>query len=104
MFRLYFLLIIVLPWTALAQSPKEVPAAVMEKIYNEVKTPYKYGLVIAPADDSKKIDCPSVFRKGKNWYMTYIEFDGRGYETWLATSTNLLDWKTLGRILSFSDT
>lgn len=87
----------------LAQA-KEVPQQVMQKIYEEIKTPYKYGLVIAPADDSKKIDCPSVFRKGKNWYMTYIVFDGRGYETWLAKSKNLLDWKTLGRIMSFSDT
>ncbi|MEO8405653.1 MAG: glycosylase, partial [Chitinophagaceae bacterium] len=58
---------------------------------------------VIPTDDSKKIDCPSVFRKGNNWYMTYIQFDGRGYETWLATSKDLLHWKTTGRILSFSD-
>ncbi|HEV8282913.1 MAG TPA: glycosylase [Chitinophagaceae bacterium] len=75
----------------------------MRDIYNEVKTPYKYGLVITPADSSKKIDCPSVFRKGKDWYMTYIVFDGRGYETWLAKSKDLLTWKSLGRIMSFSD-
>lgn len=81
-----------------------VPDTVMNRIYNEIKTPYKYGLVMAPADDSKKIDCPSVFRKGKKWYMTYIVFNGRGYETWLAASRDLLQWKTLGRILSFSDT
>ncbi len=85
-------------------QPKEVPQNVMQGIYEETKTPYKYGLVIAPANDSKKIDCPSVFRKGKDWYMTYIVFDGRGYETWLAKSKNLLEWKTLGRIMSFSDT
>jgi hypothetical protein len=36
--------------------------------------------------------------------MTYIVFDGRGYETWIAKSTNLLEWKTLGKIMSFSDT
>jgi hypothetical protein len=36
--------------------------------------------------------------------MTYIIFDGKGYETWLATSTNLLNWETQGKILSFSDT
>lgn len=83
---------------------KEVPQKVMQKIYDEIKTPYKYGLIITPPDNSKKIDCPSVFRKGKDWYMTYIVFDGRGYETWLAKSKNLLDWKTLGRIMSFSDT
>jgi predicted GH43/DUF377 family glycosyl hydrolase len=83
---------------------KEVPQSVMQQIYDEVKTPYKYGLVITPENDTKKIDCPSVFRKGKNWYITYILFDGRGYETWLAKSKNLLDWKTIGRVMSFSDT
>ena len=83
---------------------KEVPQQVMQQIYEQVKTPFKYGLVVAPETESRKIDCPSVFRKGKDWYMTYILFDGRGYETWLAKSNNLLEWKTLGRILSFRDT
>jgi len=83
---------------------KEVPQPVMQQIYEQVKTPYKYGLVVVPADAGKKIDCPSVFRKGNSWYMTYIQFDGRGYETWLAKSNDLLQWKTLGKILSFGDT
>ena len=61
-------------------------------------------MIVTPDVNTKKIDCPSVFRKGKNWYMTYILFDGRGYETWLAKSKNLLDWKTLGKIMSFGDT
>ncbi len=87
-----------------AYAQKEVPQSVMQQIYEEVKTPYKYGMVITPADSTKKIDCPSVFRKGKNWYMTYIQFTGRGYETWLAKSKNLLKWQTLGRIMSFGDT
>lgn len=88
----------------LQAQQKEVPQTVMQQIYDEVKTPYKYGLVVTPYSESKKIDCPSVFRKGNNWYMTYIQFDGRGYETWLAKSKDLLQWKTLGKILTFSDT
>lgn len=87
-----------------AAQRKEVPQQVMRQVYEEIKTPYKYGLVLVSENDSKKIDCPSVFRKGRNWYMTYIVFDGRGYETWLAKSKNLLQWKTLGRIMGFSDT
>jgi predicted GH43/DUF377 family glycosyl hydrolase len=82
----------------------QVPQTVMQQIYDEVKTPYKYGLVIIPESNSKKIDCPSVFRKGNCWYMTYIQFDDRGYETWLAKSKDLLQWKTVGKVLSFSDT
>ena len=79
-----------------------VPQPVMEKIYNEVKTPYKYGLVLVPAHDWLKIDCPTVFRKGKDWYMTYIQFDGRGYQTWLAKSNDLLNWQPTGKVLPFS--
>jgi alpha-L-rhamnosidase len=80
-----------------------VSDTVMQKIYEEIKTPYKYGLVIVPEDSTKKTDCPTVFRKEGKWYMTYIVFDGQGYETWLAQSNDLLKWKTLGRIMSFTD-
>jgi len=61
-------------------------------------------MVLVPEDDSKKIDCPTVFKKGKSWYMSYLVFNGRGYETWLSKSSDLLNWKTLGRLMSFSDT
>ncbi|MBS1501101.1 MAG: glycosylase [Bacteroidetes bacterium] len=88
-----------------AQSQvNRVSDKIMNDIYEQVKTPYKYGLVIAPSDNSKKADCPTVFRKGSNWFMTYIIYNGRGYETWLAKSADLLHWETQGRILSFSDT
>lgn len=84
------------------KDKKVVPQPVMEQVYNEVKTPYKYGLVVVPPNDAKKLDCPTVFRKRGDWYMTYIQFDGRGYETWLAKSGDLLAWQTLGPLLSFS--
>lgn len=82
---------------------REVSREIMNRVYEEIRTPYKYGLVLVPPDDSRKVDCPGVFRKGGRWYMTYLVFDGRGYETWLAASRNLLEWTTLGRLLSFSD-
>jgi predicted GH43/DUF377 family glycosyl hydrolase len=88
--------------SAKAQTKNEVSASQMEKIYQEVKTPYKYGLVMVP-DTEHKMDCPTVFRKGKDWYMTYLVFGGRGYETWLAKSSNLLNWQNMGKIMSFSD-
>jgi len=83
-----------------ALNAQPVSLEKMQSIYAEIKTPHKYGLVIVPQDNSKKIDCPTVFRRGNHWYMTYIQFDGRGYETWLAKSADLLNWQTLGRILS----
>ncbi len=81
----------------------------MQHIFDEVKTPYKYGIVVAPTDNYHKIDCPTVFQENGKWYMTYVVYngkdgtDGRGYETWLAESNDLLSWKTLGRLLSYQD-
>ena len=101
--RIY--LLVVGFWLSLsvnAQKGNTVPPEKMQSIYEEVKTPYKYGLVIVPKNDSQKIDCPTVFRKGKMWYMSYIMFDGKGYETWLAKSKDLLNWETMGKLLSFS--
>ena len=86
-----------------------IPQTTMQRIYQEVRTPYKYGLVVAPKDNYHKIDCPTVFRVGNQWLMTYVVYngkdglDGRGYETWLATSDDLLHWQTQGRILSYKD-
>ena len=71
--------------------------------YDEVKTPYKYGLIMVPEHDSLKMDCPTVFRKDGKWYMAYFVFDGRGYETWLAQSDDLLNWEKMGKIMAFSD-
>ncbi len=47
------------------------------------------------------IDSPTIFRKNDTWYMTYIVFDGQGYETWLAESDDLLHWGPKGKLLSF---
>ncbi len=80
---------------------KVVDPASMERIYNEVKTPFKYGIVLR-GEEGKKVDCPSVFRYDGKWYMMYIIFDGDGYETALAESDDLLHWKTLGKILTFT--
>jgi hypothetical protein len=80
-----------------------VPVELMEKIYSEIQTPFKYGVVFKHADTTKMIDSPTIFRENDVWYMTYIVFDGQGYETWLAESDNLLQWESKGRILSFTE-
>ena len=78
-------------------SKINVPQNEMVEIYNTIKTPYKYGVVFRHHDSTKKVDCPTIFRKDNVWYMTYIVFDGQGYETWLAESNNLLEWKSKGK-------
>ncbi len=87
-------------------SAQTVPQERMQEIYEASLTPYKYGLVVAPADNYHKYDCPTVFREGGRWYMTFVCYDGkdgtdgRGYETWLAQSDDLLHWEILGKSLS----
>ena len=42
-------------------APGPVPdSVVMAGIYEQVKTPYKFGVVLK--EEGKKVDCPSVFR------------------------------------------
>ena len=100
------LLLLVLSVTSVAQ---DISQQDMQRIYQEVRTPYKYGMVVAPTDNYHKIDCPTVFQQDGKWYMTYVVYngkeglDGRGYETWLAESDDLLHWQTKGRLLSYKD-
>ncbi len=91
-----------IPPGGVATGRPEVPGEVMQHIYDEVKTPYKYGVILV-GDDGAKVDCPGVFRHGDQWYMTYIIFAGTGYETALAQSADLLHWKPLGKILRFRE-
>ncbi len=80
-------------------SDKVVPPEKMQAIYDEVKTPFKIGMVMSPGE-GEKLDNPMVFRHGDAWYMMFIRFDGKGYETHLAKSADLLNWTRLGCILS----
>ena len=91
--------------SAIAETGKshtEVSEQVMRDIYEEVKTPHKHGIVIKHPD-GHSVDCPSVFRHNDRWHMLYIVFDQKGYETWLASSDDLLHWKTRGRVLAFRE-
>jgi len=81
---------------------KKVGLETMQRIYDEVKTPYKYGIILK-GQEGRKIDCPSVFRWNDCWYMIYIIFDGTGYETAIAESNDLLNFRPLGKILSFRE-
>lgn len=89
---------------ALAEG-RSVDTNTLQQIYDEVKTPFKYGVVLAGADTNELVDCPSLFRSGDHWYMTYVAITNKvGYQTFLARSEDLLHWEKLGRILSFGKT
>ena len=94
----------------LATLGQTVPQHRMQQIYEASRTPYKYGMVIAPPSNRLKYDCPTVFRQDGKWYMTFVCYDGkegtdgRGYETWMASSDDLLEWQVMGKILSLPPT
>jgi hypothetical protein len=86
-----------------SDAARPVPDDVMQRIYDEVKTPFKYGIVLRPPENAS-IDCPNVFRFDGKWYMVYVGITEKiGYETFLAGSDDLLAWKPLGTILPFVD-
>jgi predicted GH43/DUF377 family glycosyl hydrolase len=72
----------------------------MQAIYEEVKTPYKVGIVL-PAPEGKMVDCPTVFRYKDRWYMVYVQLEGepQGYTTQLAASDDLIHWEPIGTLL-----
>jgi len=63
-----------------------------------IRTPQKHGkLVVAPsykkgAFDSHAVDCPFLFSHDGRFWMTYVGWDGTGYQTGLASSYDLLNW------------
>ena len=85
-----------------AEPAHAVPQSEMQRVYDEVKTPYKYGIILRPGE-KESVDCPNVFRYGDKWYMVYVAIkDKVGYETLLAESDDLLNWKPLGKVLPFA--
>ena len=76
----------------------------MRPVYERIKTPYKYGLIVPPPGNGH-YDSPSVYRHNGRWYMTMAFFDAgrQGYETRIAVSDNLLNWSVYGTILPFRD-
>jgi hypothetical protein len=79
---------------------KKVSRKTMQNIYEEIRTPYKYGVILKD-EEGQRVDCPSVFRHSDLWYMMYIVFDGSEYETAIAQSHDLLRWKPPGRVMRF---
>jgi predicted GH43/DUF377 family glycosyl hydrolase len=90
--------------SARGATPAPVSAADMQRVYDEVKTPYKYGVILT-GEEGELVDCPNVFRHAGRWYMMYIAIRHNvGYETFLARSDDLLHWEKLGKIMSFRKT
>lgn len=70
-----------------------------------IQTPYKFGTLVLATSvgindfDSRSVDCPFLFRHDGRYCMTYIGFDGTGYQTGLAMSDDLVHWEKKGVLL-----
>lgn len=69
------------------------------------QTPHKLNQLVLAAStdpaafDSRAVDCPFVFHHRGRFWMTYVGWDGTGYQTGLASSSDLVHWKKEGCIL-----
>ncbi len=74
-------------------------------LIDKLRTPHKYGrLVLSPSGsdadfDGRLCDCPFLFRHDGRFWMTYVGFDGVGYQTGLAVSDDLVHWTKRGLLL-----
>lgn len=65
----------------------------MQRTYEQVKTPFKHGVVIK-GEGGRYVDCPAVFRHDGRWLMMFIAFDGKGTATRLAESDDLRHFRS----------
>jgi len=85
----------------MAQTRDEEYARLLERL----RTPNKHPELVVEASykkdtyDALAVDCPFVFRHGDRFCMTFVGFDGVGYRTGLATSTDLIHWEKQGLVL-----
>ena len=83
----------------------EEPISIDEKTIQKWSAPYRgwhyYPDYVIPAkpgikgfEGVKMTDVPTVFQVpgDKKWYMTFIGFDGKGYQSFLAESNDLVNW------------
>ena len=77
-----------------------VSAQEMQRIYEQIKTPYKRGAVMKWEADYT--DSPSIFRQGEYFWMYFVavskDCSVSGYETHLARSADLLSWEYIGPV------
>ncbi len=70
-----------------------------------IRTPHKHEPLVLAASyregefDSHAVDCAFPFVHGGKYWMTYVGWDGVGYQTGLASSDDLLNWTKEGLLL-----
>jgi predicted GH43/DUF377 family glycosyl hydrolase len=47
------------------------------------------------------VDCPTVWKLDDEWQLWYTGFDGKGYQTALAVSRDLVHWESRGLVMGY---
>ena len=69
------------------------------------RTPFKHDRLVLSASgetgtfDEKAVDQPFLFAHDGRFFMTFVGYDGKGYQTGLAESSDLVNWKRTALIL-----
>lgn len=69
------------------------------------RTPHKIGRLVLSASgepgafDERAVDQPFLFKHDGRFFMTFVGYDGKGYQTGLAESDDLANWKRTALIL-----
>ena len=81
-------------------NPRVVSQEKMQEIYEMIKTTGEKIPVMRLECDMT--DSPSVFKKDGKWYLYYISISKdvtkSGYETHIAESEDLINWKQVGTV------
>ena len=80
------------------------------KILDRLSAPYRnwhyypdFVVQANPRDvlNFTSVDCPFVWKLGDQWQMWYTGFDGKGYQTALAVSNDLINWEPKGLVMGY---
>ncbi|WP_052508071.1 glycoside hydrolase family protein [Sphingomonas hengshuiensis] len=91
--------------TGLLASSGPMALATADDPVAPFRTPHKFGKLVLAASgvagsfDEKSVDCPFVFSANGRFYLTYVGFDGIGYQTGIAESRDLTTWTNRRLIL-----
>lgn len=104
----------ILACASLPARAAEEPAAIDAETAEQWSAPYRgwhyHPDHVIPAkpnirgfEDVRMTDVPTVFQLpgDKRWYMTFIGFDGKGYQSFVADSDDLVHWSNMRLAMSY---
>lgn len=100
--------ILALVWSipSLALEPPAISTKTVKEWSTQFRDWHYYPDYVVPPNPEDGLsfqmtDCPLVWKLRDVWQMWYTGFDGTGYQTALATSTDLVHWEPQGLVMGY---